>query len=259
MERLSRIAALSDVHGNLPALEAVLADIDAAGIESIVFSGDLAAGPLPRETLDRLIALGDRAWFIRGNADREVVEALQGGGGADGDAEGPPLGWVAAQVTAEQREFLAALPEQLELEAEGVGRILVCHGSPRTDMEVLTARTPEARLREAVADVGQDLVICGHTHMQFDRTANGTRVVNPGSVGLPYEGKIGAYWAVLGPEVSFRRTEYDAEQAAKLIRASGYPNVEEFVAEYILSSHEREEVMEFFENLALEDPRFAGG
>jgi diadenosine tetraphosphatase ApaH/serine/threonine PP2A family protein phosphatase len=145
------------------------------------------------------------------------------------------------------------------LEVERLGRILVCHGSPRTDMEILTERTPTPRLREAVAEVEQEVVICGHTHMQFDRTAGGRRVVNPGSVGLPYEGRPGAYWAILGPDVAFKRTEYDVESAADLIRGSGYPNVEEFIAEYIVGSHDREEAMEFFEKLALDDPRFAGG
>jgi putative phosphoesterase len=255
MARHMRVASLSDVHGNLPALEAVLADVDAAEVDLVVFGGDHAAGPLPRETLERIRALGDRARLIRGNADRELVQARAGERREDAP---PVIDWVAAQLTSEQVEFLAALPEQLVLEIDGLGAVRFCHGSPRTDMEILTAQTPDGRLREAVANVAEDVVVCGHTHMQFDRSANGTRVMNPGSVGLPYEGTPGAYWAVLGPDVTFIRSEYDVEEAATRIRQSGYPDVDEFVDEFILSSHAREETMEFFENLAREDPRFAG-
>ena len=221
-----------------------------------MFSGDLAAGPLPTETLDLLISLGDRARFIRGNADREVTEALAG---RRRDDAPPVLDWVGAQLTSEQRDFLAALPEQIVVDVDRLGSVRFCHGSPRTDMEVLTAATPEARLREALAGVDEPMVVCGHTHMQFHRDLDGKRVLNPGSVGMPYEGSPGgAYWAVLGDDVEFRRTEYDVEGAAKLIRGTSYPDAGQFVDEFVRSSHSREEATEFFEKLALENPRFAG-
>jgi putative phosphoesterase len=254
-----RVAALSDVHGNLPALEAVLRDVDAAGVDVIHFGGDVAAGPLPSETLDVLMGLGGRAQFIRGNADRELVAAYDGT--REPEQAGPPPGlmeWMAERLTREHRDFLAELPETLSLEVEGLGPTLFCHGSPRTDMEVLTAKTPEERLREAVARVAEANVVCGHTHMKFERQADGKRVLNPGSVGLPYEGRPGAYWAVLGPGVEFRRTEYDVEATADLFRSTGYPDVEQFVTEFILSSNDPDETAEYFEKLARESPRLGG-
>ena len=255
------MAALSDVHGNLPALEAVLAEVEDAEVDLIVFGGDLAAGPMPRETLDRLLSLGARARFLRGNADREAVEAFdpdaeQAASGAEDEPSA--IAWVASQLSRAHGDFLAGLPEHVVVHVGGLGPTLFCHGSPRTDMEILTADTPDTRLREAVAGVGEVAVVCGHTHMQFDRTVTGKRVVNPGSVGLPYEGAPGAYWAVLGPDVDFKRTTYDPEGAAESFRATGYPGVEEYVQEYVLSSHSREEATEFFERLARDDPRFAG-
>jgi len=245
------IALLSDVHGNLPALQAVLDELEGIQHDRIVVTGDLAAGPFPRETLDLLVSLGERARFVRGNADREMIEP-------PADGMSPMAAWAAERLTEEQRDFLAVLPESLVLEVDGLGPTLFCHGSPRTDEEILTVQTPEARLRDAVSGVRERTVTCGHTHMQFDRTVDGFRVVNPGSIGLPYEGAPGAYWAVLGPDVEFRRTDYDLEHTAALVRAAEYPEADEFVAEYILASTPRAEATEFFEQLARDDPRFAG-
>ncbi len=253
-----RIASLSDVHGNLPALEAVLGEVKRERVDLIVFGGDHAAGPSPAETLDVLIGLGDSARLIRGNADRELVEALDHPGRAPRDDAPPALPWAASRLSARHGKFLRGLPESLTLDVDGLGRTLFCHGSPRTDMEVLTAGTPDSRLREAVHAVEAEAVVCGHTHMQFEREIDGKRVLNPGSVGLPYEGEPGAYWALIGPEVEFRRTPYDIEATAELVRRTDYPDVEEFVAEYILASHPRAETIQFFEQLALDDPRFAG-
>lgn len=246
------IALLSDVHGNLPALQAVLAELEAVDHDLIVVTGDHAAGPLPGETLDLLMSLGDRARFLRGNADREMVEP-------PADGMSPVAGWAFDRLAEEQRDFLRRLPETLVLDVGGLGPTFFCHGSPRTDEEILTAETPEWRLRDAVSAVRERTVTCGHTHMQFDRTVDGVQIVNPGSVGLPYEGRPGAYWAVLGPDIEFRRTEYDFERAASLVRAAGYPDADEFVAEYILASTPRAEAIGFFEQLALDNPRFAGG
>ena len=251
-----RVAALSDVHGNLPALEAVLAEVERAGVHLIVLGGDHAAGPFPGETLRLLMALGERARFIRGNADRELAAAA----GAPPSESEPPdhVAWAAQQLTDAERDFLGRLPEQQVLELEGLGPTLFCDGSPRTDMEIITAETPEERLREAVAGVEQRVVVCGHTHMQFERAVAGIRVLNPGSVGMPYEGEPGAYWALLGPEVSFKRTLYDVDAAAKQIRASGYPRADERASENVVTSPSRAEVPAFFEQLARDDPTFAG-
>ena len=248
---LRRVAVLADVHGNLSALEAVLADIAREPVDAVVLAGDLAAGPWPRETLDRLLGMPGLVLALRGNADREVVDA---GARPPGVAPrgGPPpavTAWVADQLTEPQRDWLARLPETLRVEVVGLGPVLVCHGSPRSDEEILTAITPDARLRAALAGVDAGLVVCGHTHHQFDRGIDGVRLVNAGSVGMPYQDRPGAYWALLGPDVSLRRTDYDVAATAAAIRQSDYPDAEEAAAT-LLTPPPAEEVAAHFEGIA---------
>lgn len=248
-----RVAALYDIHGNLPALEAVLAEVEGAGADLIVIGGDVVSGPMPRATLERLLALGDRARWIRGNADREVVAAFDGlplGPGVADDVREVTT-WTAAQLERRHREALAGLPERVTLDVEGVGEVLFCHGSPRSDEEMLTRATPEARLREALAGVRQRVVVCGHTHMPFDRELDGVRVVNAGSVGMPY-GEPGAHWLLLGPDVCPRRTTYDLEQAAADIRVSGYPQAQDFADNNVLRPPSEAEAIAVFERMAEE-------
>jgi diadenosine tetraphosphatase ApaH/serine/threonine PP2A family protein phosphatase len=158
--------------------------------------------------------------------------------------------WTADQLSWEQRDFLASFSEQAELDIQGLGSTLFCHGSPRGDDEIITVATPESRMVPMLATVAQDIVICGHTHVQFDRTIGGKRVINAGSVGRPYEGQPGAYWAMLGPDVALRRTPYDFERAADQMRASGYPGAEEFVRENVLASPSAAETTGIFERMA---------
>ncbi|MET0938374.1 MAG: metallophosphoesterase family protein [Gaiellaceae bacterium] len=195
------VAALYDVHGNLPALEAVLADVSDDAV--IVVGGDVTAGPLPAETLERLRGLGDRVRWIRGNADRELTPSEPGLAPAD------VIGWVREQHTDEQIAFLHGLPARLELDVDGVGQVLFCHATPQNDTDIFLEGTPEEAVAPAFAGLDADLVVCGHTHMQFLREIAGIRVVNAGSVGMPYDDEPGAYWLALGPEVKHRRTAYD--------------------------------------------------
>jgi predicted phosphodiesterase len=225
------------VHGNLPALEAVLAQ---AGDVQLVFGGDMAAGPLPAETLDRIMGLD--ALCIRGNADRELLSGPSGGLADE---------WVVGQLEDRHRDFIAGLPEEVELEVEGVGRVLFCHGSPRSDEEMILKTTPDEWLREMLADVEADLVVCGHTHMQFDRSVDGRRVVNAGSVGLPY-GAPGAHWLRLGPDVEHMRTPYDSDSFADRVKTFEWPLAERFAEENIRSVPSEEETLEFFERVAAE-------
>jgi predicted phosphodiesterase len=225
------------VHGNLPALEAVLAQ---AGDAQLVFGGDMAAGPLPAETLDRIMGLD--ALCIRGNADRELLSGPSGGLADE---------WVVGQLEDRHRDFIAGLPEEVELEVEGVGRVLFCHGSPRSDEEMILKTTPDEWLREMLADVEADLVVCGHTHMQFDRSVDGRRVVNAGSVGLPY-GAPGAHWLRLGPDVEHVRTPYDSDSFADRVKTLEWPLAERFAEENIRSVPSEEEALEFFERVAAE-------
>jgi len=235
----------------LPALEAVLAEIDQAAPDLIVVGGDVATGPIPKATLERLMGLSERARFVRGNADRELVACF------DGAPFSPHLpeevqattAWVAQQLERRHRDFLASFETSVSLTVDGVGDVLFCHGSPRSDEEILTPATPEARLQAALTGVDAAVVVCGHTHMQFDRQFGRTRIVNAGSVGMPY-GEPGAYWLWLGPEVILHQTSYHLEQAAQTIRASGYPQAQDFADNNVLQPPVAAEVTEFFERMA---------
>jgi predicted phosphodiesterase len=239
-----RVAALYDIHGNLPALEAVLADVP--GDATIVIGGDITAGPMPAETLSLLRSLGDRSLWIRGNADREA--------GVESDLWSRRTAWMWEQLGEENRAFLNTLPETALLAVDGLGETLFVHGSPRSDEEAITAKTSDERLRGILTGVREPLVVCGHTHHQFDRRANGVRVVNAGSVGMPYEGRPGAYWALLGPEVEHRRSEYDVGAAIAAIRETSFPDPEELV-ETLATPPSAEEAAEVFEQRALAETR----
>ena len=239
---MTRIAALYDVHGNLPALEAVLAEVDA---DTILVGGDAVLGPMPKETLGLLRDRG--ATFIRGNCERHVV-------GPPEVAEGTwdeMAQWAHAQLGEEELRFLRGLAHPLSLDVEGLGPVLFCHGSPRSDEEILTAITPPKRLDPILDGVQERVIVCGHTHVQFDRLVGDRRLVNAGSVGMAYEGEPGiAAWALLGPGIELRRTRYDAEAAAARIRASGMPGADEFADEYVLHPTAAEEATSHFESLA---------
>jgi putative phosphoesterase len=233
-----RIAALYDIHGNLPALEAVLAEVEAADVDLVLVGGDLVAGPYPSECLDLLRALEPRVAFVRGNADREVVD------GGEGDRYG---GWCLDRLGPERAAFVAGWPLTVRKEVDGLGRVLFCHATPQSDEALLTPLTPDAAVAEALAGADAEVVVYGHIHVQYER-GNAPRLVNPGSVGWPHERRRGAYWAILGPDVEFRRTEYDYETTAELILASGYPNAKQ-AAETILDPPTPEEATEHFEKL----------
>jgi len=189
-----RVAAIYDIHGNLPALEAVLAEIRRVGVDRIVVGGDVVPGPMPGETIARLLELDIPVHCIQGNGEREV---------------------------------------------------LFCHATPRSDSEIFTRLTPEDRLVPAFAGLDVAVVVCGHTHMQHDRTIGGIRVVNAGSVGMPF-GEPGADWLLLGPGVELRHTLYDLAAAAERIRGTEYPQAEEFAAHNVLRPPSEEEMLQRF-------------
>lgn len=248
-----RAAALYDIHGNLPALEAVLAEVDRMGVKTLVIGGDVAAGPLPAQTVEVLMTLRGRARFVRGNADREIVEAYDSGR-LDLTAESEPAKraatFAAAKLSPDQRDFLAGFAATVSLQVDGLGQALFCHGSPRSDNEIITVRTAPERLRQVLRGVTQPVVVCGHTHQQFDLRVDGWRIVNAGSVGVPYEGRAGAYWALLGPTVDLRRSEYDLQRALSTLRAGGFPDVDEMVRESLLEPIDPGWVADFFERQA---------
>jgi putative phosphoesterase len=248
-----KIAALYDIHGNLPALNAVVEELEEVQPDLIVVGGDVIPGPMPQQTLARLIQAGDRVRFIRGNGDREVVAAFDDLPFAPEVSEEvrEQIRWTARQLEQPQRDFLAQLPEQLTLHVEGLGNVLFCHATPRNDVEIFTPITPQKRLNIIFSGVEAQIVVCGHTHMQFELQAGSVRILNAGSVGMPYADRPGAYWLLLEPQgVEFRRTEYDTEIAAQQVRTSGYPQAEDFAAENLLKVPTAVEATEFFERMA---------
>jgi predicted phosphodiesterase len=240
-----RVAALSDVHGNLPALEAVLADVDRLGIDLIVSGGDVVAGPFARECLELLLDRSD-VRFVSGNGDRHVVELARGQAAPESE---PNLHWVLARLEPQHVEALAAFEPVVRLDVDGVGPTLFCHATPRNDTEFFLETTPDEIAAPMLADTAETTIVCGHTHMQFDRWIGRHRVVNAGSVGMPYEAAPGAYWALLAPEVELRRTEFDLERAAEQVRRSGHPLADELARENILTVPSRAEALAVFEPL----------
>jgi predicted phosphodiesterase len=216
-----RVAALYDVHGNVPALEAVLAEVEREDVDAIVFGGDLFLGPQPAETAALVRSV--EASFVRGNCEREPDE------------------WTRSKLDDETFAWSQGWPLTVELDG-----VLYCHATPRNDMRpILTDASPPERFEDALEGVDARLVIAGHTHMQFKRD----RWVNAGSVGWPAEDDVAAFWAIVSDDVEFRRTPFDVERAASEILASGWPEAESFVAENIRAAQSRAEATEYFESL----------
>jgi putative phosphoesterase len=232
---LRKVAVIADVHGNAPAFAAVLAELEREPPELIVSCGDLTWGPLPEETYELARSLNAR--FVCGNADRAVLEGI---------SETEREQWMQAHHSDEMREFVAGFEESVVVELDGLGAVRFCHGSPRSDEECVTPETPVERVREFSAGVDERVIVTAHVHIQFDREVAGVRSVNSGSVGLPYEGRPGAYWALMGPDVELRRTEYDVEATVERFRASRQPNVEQIV-QMMLVPPERREVIDHAE------------
>ena len=243
-----RVAALYDIHGMLDALDAVLVDVRGENVDVVLVGGDAVGGPQPAETLERLRELGSWVRWIRGNADRALLE---GPGPYDAGQE-DVLAWTAERLTEADRTFLGTLPERDLLDVDGLGRVLFCHATPASDLSLVTAGTSDERMGEIVAGIDADVVVAGHTHMQLDRVVDGVRWVNAGSVGMPYEGEVAAFWALLGPEVSLRKSFFDVEAAAAAILASGWPEAEEFVAENLTQPVPRDETIAYYERIAAE-------
>jgi putative phosphoesterase len=241
-----RIAAIYDVHGNLPALEAVMAEVRRESVDLIVVGGDVLPGPMPVETLEYITSLDMPTRFLQGNGDREVRNQMAG---IESSIIPPPwrevMRWVASQLTPDHGRMLASWPATQTVEHDTLGSILFCHATPRNDVEIFTRETPEASLLPVFAETDAAVVVCGHTHMQFDRHVGKTRVVNAGSVGMPFA-QPGAYWALIGEDVELRRTSYDFGRAAQLIRASNYPQAEDFASKNILNPPSEEQMVKAF-------------
>src|SRR6266496_4434542 len=252
-----RVAALYDIHGNLPALEAVLQDMRQANVDQIVVGGDVVPGPMPRETLRRLLDLDLPTHFIYGNGELAILAQIAGARTRSvtywGTISGvrPPESiveiyrWTAAQLQSEFEPVLARWPKTLQLEIDGLGQVLFCHSTPRSETEAFTRLTAEDRLLPLFEPLQVSMLVCGHTHMQFDRMIGKVRVVNAGSVGMPY-GEPGAYWLLLGPNVELRHTLYDLTKTAERIRDTSYPQAQDFAAKNVLEPPSEEETLQAF-------------
>lgn len=217
-----RVAALADVHGNVHALDAVLTDPRCTAADLIVVLGDVIAGVFPAETFDRLADLGKRARILRGNADRLVL-----------DEDTLVSRWRRERLGPERVAAAQRWPTTFVIEVEGLGAVHCCHATPTSDETLITRLTPVEALEAELEGIPERVVVGGHTHAQFDRNVDGHRFVNVGSVGWPFEGRRGAFWALLGPDVELVHTDYDVAAAAAAMRVSGHPAVEDRLGELL--------------------------
>jgi len=244
-----RIAALYDIHGNLPALDAVLADARRERVDLLVIGGDVYPGPMAHECVDRILSCGIPYRAIAGNGERGVLEATEGkrDEALPGEVHAV-IDWSAATLTSAHARVLREWPPSLRMDVPGVGRVLFVHATPANDVDIFTERTPEDVLRRTFAGVDADVVLCGHTHIQFTRDVDACRIVNAGSVGMPFDA-AGAYWALIDSGVDFRVTPYAADRAAQLLRQSDYPSVATFVDRYVLNPPTRSAMLDFYNRL----------
>lgn len=240
------LAALYDIHGNLPALEAALEEIRDFSLDGVIVGGDVLPGPMPHETLDVLQNLDVPVHFIQGNGEIAVLDELAGRAPSGvPEPYRPIISWTAQQLNSENQRTIAAWPQTTSIAIPSFGNALFCHATPRNENEIFTRLTPEAALLPAFVEVYASVVVCGHTHMQFDRIVGSVRVVNAGSVGMPF-GEPRADWLLLGADIEFRHTYYDLAKAAERIRQTGYPRAEEFASINVLQPPSEAKMLEFF-------------
>jgi putative phosphoesterase len=231
----TRIGLIADIHGNALALDRVLGELEREGIDDVICLGDVAVGPQPAESLERVRTLGCRT--IMGNWDTYFLQGFP----APKDEIGERLveigAWWAEQLSPEHREFMSAFEPQIELDV-GPVRTLLFHGSPRSNEDFIYSTTPDGELDEMLRGATAPLMIAGHTHFQMVRRYGDALLVNPGSVGLPFAEPAPLMqilpWAEYGilwmqkPRfgVELRRTVFDVQALVELILASGMPHAE---------------------------------
>jgi len=244
-----RVAALYDIHGNLPALEAVIEALRQEAVDRVVIGGDVIPGPMSRECVAMLLDLGVATDFIYGNGEIAALAERAGRPSAVPEAHRDVVRWSGQALTPEQADAIARWQRTFTLGIPPLGDVLFCHGTPRDENEIVTRLSRDDRMLETLAGVEAAVVVCGHTHMQFDRTVGGIRVVNAGSVGMPF-GAPGAHWLLLGPDVEFRHIPYDLQRAADRIRATAYPKADDFASRNLLRPPSEEQILEAYAKAA---------
>jgi diadenosine tetraphosphatase ApaH/serine/threonine PP2A family protein phosphatase len=214
------LACLADVHGNTAALGAVLASEDFARADAVAFLGCTTTGPDPRGVLERCADLKMPVFHLAGNGERWVLERSSGVRPVEREVDE----WLIAAHGDDGLATIGSWPGGLSVAHSPAGGLRLCHGSPRSDIELLTSLTADDRLREATSGVEEPVVIHGHTHVQYRRNAVGRVIAGAGSVGLPYAASPGARWVLISDEVRLVVTPYDLDQAEALIAATGYPS-----------------------------------
>ena len=245
--RVTRLAVVGDVHGSAVAFAAVLEEIRCDPPDLVVVNGDLSWGPEPEAALTLADGLAD-AVFVRGNAESALMRLVHDPALDRTDTET----WMLERHSSDRLAQIEGFAGTVSVDVDGIGRVFVCHGSPRGDQEIVTQRTPEPRMRALLDGVAVDVLVTAHVHLQFARQVLGITSMNAGSVGLQYGGPPAAYWAELGPEIRLRRTRYDLDQAERRVRGSGIPNAERLVA-LLREPPGSDEVIEHGERLEASD------
>jgi putative phosphoesterase len=246
-----RVAALYDIHGNLPALEAVIAEVSQLEVEQIVIGGDVVPGPMPCETLSYLRRLDLPLQFIQGNGEVAVLEERAGKDSGVPAQFRKGVRWNAEQLSAGGARFITTWPDTIVLQIDKLGEVLFCHATSRSKTEIFIRTTAEKKVLTAFTGVEQSIVICGHTHMQFDRTIGNQRVINAGSVGMPF-GEPGAYWLILDQALELRCTPYNLEKAAERIQNTDYPGAGNFALQNVLHPPAEAQMLEAFAKAELQ-------
>jgi putative phosphoesterase len=232
-----RLALISDIHGNLAALEAVLAELKAADIDRIVCLGDVAVGPQPVETLRRIQAL--ECAVVMGNWDEYLLEGAPKTGGELADVLTDMCAWTADQLLPRDREYVRTFVRTVDVELGGGMKLLAFHGSPRSSEDQIFATTPDEELEEMLGSHEASLFAGGHTHFQLFRRHGESVVVNAGSVGLPFrrmqpgvmQVSPWAEYCVITAQrrhlaVELRRAAFDVEEFTRLMVRGGMPHAE---------------------------------
>ena len=242
-----KVAAIYDIHGNLPALESVLYEIRQEKVDLLIVGGDVVLGPMSGDSLSCLLELDIPTKYIKGNCEVAVLAEMAGKEPAVPEQVRETVRWTAGQHNTEHKHLLSSWPATINYHVPGLGNILLCHATPQNENDIFTRQTPEENILPVFTGLKAGIVVCGHTHMQFDRTIGDVRVVNAGSVGMPF-GKTGADWIMMDGTIQFRHTNYDLKKAAERIRNTKYPQAHEFAENYILNSPSESEMLKIYSN-----------